>query len=230
MVKSIDDDGNVKLKAEADDGKSIIESTYELFLAKYKLATEAARVFLDYPERCIVKSNAFVLTAMQGQVNVAMCSFYKANKVVHLSVRDKPSKALLSSKTISKKGALSIPIFGKVNYIEEDKGLPDRVYEVKGHKVDGYLFFIKTSMSDSNEEGICPASYIQYAKDDEEVNTTISWKSHDKLMMPFIQNTCKIDADGELKLKSPTKVEKEKSKSIVVDCGLSSAPKKARVA
>ena len=236
VIKQIDDDGTVKMKAIDAHGNEtaapMIKAKYGIFIEKYGLAASSVQVFLKYPENDIADGELLTLVSLEGALMQSMCQVYESFRSPNVKVLDKPHKAVISGAMFAS-GKLVIPVFGKILRSSEADGVPERTFEIQGHGAAGYCFYIKTQMSD--KDGISPGSYVQYTKNEDEATTHVVWRpvvskggraGKRDLRMPLIVNTSRVEIGTELKLYIPEKKKESTKKSMSIDCGV--ANKKAK--
>ena len=221
VIKEIGGDGTVKLKQLDKDGSEegkLIKAAYDVFIAKYQVAATAtkAEVFIAYPDLDIAKNIRFELIHEQTLITKALIDFYENCKLPLVKVRAKPQKAIVAATTFAKH-ELVIPIFGKVAWMKKDEDLPDRAYEVKGHSMKAYSFFIKVQSYSADEEefgvAVTPAAFVQYTSKEEDITAAVTWKQLPKknkadFKIPVIWNTVGLSKSEEVKLMAPEKANK----------------------
>ena len=117
VIKSIDDNGTVKLKPIDASGAAcgqMVKAAHDIFINKYGIAHERTqKVVLDYPENDVAGTTRFAIFEAEADIAKALCEFYKSNEKPNVKIMDKPHKSVLA-KSKCAIAKLNIPVFGKL--------------------------------------------------------------------------------------------------------------------
>ena len=227
VIKSIEDNGDVKLRQKSEDiiERQIRRVPFDIFLDKYKIQIDDNRTCIDRAKD-ISNSSIFKIREHEGVLTSLMCQAYKSFKMPNLDITDHPSKGVFAKEHFDKK-TLFLPIFGRICAFAKDDSVMHGHYEMKSAAVTGYKFFIK--VHPANEDEVSACSFIKYTQKADDVNAIIEYKpigfftgakvNKSMVQIPVVVNSSVLEKDDELVLHKPAIVI-ERRLDVEIDCGL----------
>ena len=216
VIKNIELDGTVKLKAIDENGKekgSLLKCPFELFVKKYEIGKKI-RSLVNYPANDVTNNSQLNITILELQLSAAVLNFYKSKSPVKgISIFDKPRKGAFATIEFKKKDFV-ILIIGKVPSADSDDGVPAKSYEIKNHGISGRVFYItpytyyQSAEEKLKEKCLALSIFLNSSKIKEESNLLVSWTTSqifkktplENIKLPVFQNNVKVEPREELKL------------------------------
>jgi hypothetical protein len=242
VIKSIDDDDGVRLKALDSSGAEVgqlIKTKPELLMSKYELNQKAGvAAFAAYPEKDIAHlATTIEDLSTKAFLNFLVLEFYKLHAPCNVRLQDKPTKQVIVTKKFPKH-ALVIPVCGDVACVSTRKELPQRCFEFKNVPNTEMIWYIKPR---TYVEGtLQPCSYLSTCKNAADSNLDHAWFTtsvvfkqfkfdrFSKTKIPAIHNIVPVNASDVIQLYVAPIVQEstEKRQSILFEARPSKKPKK----
>ena len=210
-ITKINEDGGVQMKSMQSD--EVVSVTFDQFHCAYKKTNESYDQFSDWQERIPSKQSAYADAVDRAFVLTAVSVLAASNDPADLMVMRSPEKAVFTQAAVATGKLQLVPETLKISF-------ENKVGSFKG-TVGGRDFYLQPSFS---ADFAAVAWLVKGKSDDESVNMAVVLKKvfvtvgQDKkvtVMVPVLQNTCKLKQGDELIMKKEEVAAKSGNKRLL---------------
>ena len=143
QIIDVEDNGNVRMKMRLHSGdleKKIINSAFDVFTKKYKLAKTFRKLMTDWPGNNVVKNESFDKQTHMSMIQFVVNRACSREKVPKFEIQEKPTNGLFV-KDKYLKGTFKLYVYGKVGTTTRANDMPPKAFEVVHKGVEDVFFF-----------------------------------------------------------------------------------------